>query len=196
MPPQPQPILGEQIIVKFAAHTPARDVAASALAGGPEIQARLNGLSASLSAELGIPLRIVRPTSGQELVIAIDTDALASRLVAHLSARADVKGVRLLETGDKARQRYWNPTIAVEFQAESPLGQALAEPSEGDAERLKGFAAEVSDDVGFPVSARAPRTVELIIDMSSVATDLVEQLKRRTDVEYAQRDRLLRPFGD
>ena len=168
----------------------------SALTIGPDSQARLAGLAASLSAELNMPLQIVRPTSGQELVIAINADALASRLVAHLRARADVKAARLLEAGDKARQRYWNPTIAVEFQVESTLGQALAEPSEGNAERLKGFATEVGDDVGFPVSARAPQTVELMIDMSSVATDLVERLKQRTDVEYAQRDLLMRPLRD
>jgi hypothetical protein len=192
----PQPIIGEQLIVKFAAHTPAREATAAALAGGPESKTRLDALAARLSAESGIPLQVVRPTSGQELVIAIDADALASKLVANLKARADVQAVRLLEPGDRTRQRYWNPTVAVAFQPGSPQGQAMAQTSEPNAERLEAFAAEVGDDVGFPVSARAPQTVELIIDMSSVAMDLVERFKRRPDVEYAQRDVLLRPLRD
>jgi hypothetical protein len=93
----------------------------------------------------------------------------------------------LLEAGGRVGHRYWNPTVEVEFQAESTLRQT---------EHLKRFAAEVGDDVDFAVTARAPSTVELVIDMSSVATELVERLKRRADVEYAQRDLLMQPFGD
>ena len=194
--PQTQPITGEQVIVKFAPHTQAREVTVGAITAGPDAQAHLAGLADSLSAELGIPLRIIRPTSGQELVVAINAGALAAKLVAYLGARADVKSARLLDAADKTRQRYWNPTVAVEFQADSTLGQVLAAAPAGNTEDLKGFAAEVGDDVGFPVSASAPQTVELVIDMSSVATDLVERFKRRPDVEYAQRDLLMRPFGD
>ena len=168
----------------------------SALTGGPDAQARLAGLADNLSAELGIPLRIVRPTSGQELVVAINAGALAAKLVAYLGARADVKSARLLEAGDKTRQRYWNPHCRGRVPGRQYPRTGSGRTPAGDTEDLKGFAAEVGDNVGFPVSARAPQTVELVIDMSSLATDLVGRFKRRPDVEYAQRDLLMRPFGD
>ena len=57
---------GCRVIGKVRPGNLAREVLASALAAGPESQARLAALAASLSAELNIPLRIERPTSGQE----------------------------------------------------------------------------------------------------------------------------------
>jgi len=53
---------------------------------------------------------------------------------------------------------------------------------------------QVSHDVGFSVSVIAYRPVELVIYVSSVATQLLARLKQRPDAEYAQRDLVMRPL--
>ncbi len=193
-PPEQQPMLGEQVIVKFARGSAGQEAFAAALSGGPEAQARLGALAARLTAELRIPLRIERLTSGQEFVLAVDANGLASRLVDYLRARPDLRRVQLVQDGDLAQQRYWNPTVVAEIRAESPLGQTLAEAGADPLEHLKRFADQVSHDVGFPVGVLAHRPVELVIDVSSVATQLLARLKQRPDVAYAQRDLLMRPL--
>lgn len=189
-----QPMLGEQVIVKFVRGSFGQQTFAAALSGGAEAQARLGALAARLSGELRIPLRIERLTSGQEFVLAMDTYGLASRLVDYLRARPDLWRVQLVPDGDRAHQRYWNPIVLAEVRAESPLGQALAQAAADPLEHLKRFAAQVSQDLGFPVSARAYRPVEFVVDVSIVATELLARLKQRPDVEYAQRDLLMRPL--
>ena len=194
MPPsQARPMMAEQVIVKFARGTPGYEVYVAVLADGPQAEDRLGALAARLSGDLKVPLRIERLTSGQEFVLSLDADTMASRLVEYLETRPDLRGVRVLEAGDRARQRYWYPAVAIEIRAESRLGQDLAAPSANRAEILKIFSAEVGGDIGFPVSVRSSRPVELVIDISTVAADLVEKLERRPDVEYAQLDLRMRP---
>ena len=195
-PSQRQSTMAEQVIVRFTPGSAAQEVFAAALAGGPEATARVDALAASLSAELRLPLRIVRVTSGREFVLAIAADALAERLIEYLDARPDVQAARLLQPGDRTQQLHWNPVVEVEFGAGSHLGKALSGSASPEdlARNLEALTADVSNAVEFPVNARAPRPVEFTIDIRAVTKVLVERLEARPDVQYAQPDLLMQPM--
>ena len=194
-PPQSQRMIGGQLIVKFAAGTPAHEVYVKALAGGANSGPRLASLAARLSTELEMPLTIVRLASGQAFIISVDVDTLMAELVGYLNARTDIRRVRLLDTGRSAERLYYNPVVAVDFQPDSTMGQALARDSGTRMEAAHSFATGVGKDTGIQVSAQLPQRLELVVDMSTVTTDLLARFKRRPDVEYAQLNLLLQPYG-
>jgi hypothetical protein len=194
-PPQSQRMIGGQIIVKFAAGTPAHVVYVKALAGGANSDPRLVRLAARLSTELEMPLTIDRLASGQAFIISVDVDTLMAELVGYLNARTDIRRARLLDAGRSAERLYYNPVVAVDFQPDSTMEQALARDLGARMEAAHGFATGVGKDTGIQVSAQLPQSLELVVDMSTVTTELLTRFKRRPDVEYAQLNVLLQPYG-
>ena len=194
-PPQSQRMMPGQLIVKFTDGSAAHQVYVRALAAGTNSAAQLAGLTARLSAELGIPLTIEQLTSGQEFIISIDVDTLMEKLVEYLNTRTDIKQARLLDTGNSTEPLYHNPVVVVDFKPDSTMGQALTRDPEVRREAAHSFAAEVGKSTAIPVSAQLPQTLELVVDMSTVTTHLLQRLKRRPDVEYAQLNVMVQPYS-
>src|SRR3712207_4336213 len=80
----PQTLIGE-VIVKFAAGSEAHQVIADAMRSDLQSDARLVRLANSLSDQLNVPLKSSQVTSGQELVLSIDADAIASMVAERFS---------------------------------------------------------------------------------------------------------------
>lgn len=185
-PSQGQQIVSGEVIVKFAPGTRGHQVYKKALADEPNSEAELAALATDLSSELGIPVAIDQLSSGQEFIIAVHTDAVLAKLIAYLESRADVKDAHLL-TDTKPRRLYRNPTVSVEFRADSQIVE--------DESALKAFVDEVANQSGIEVTtARAPHTIELEVDIRALTMDLIQRLRQRSDVEYAQANFLMEPL--
>ena len=88
--------------------------------------------------------------------------------------------------------------MLIEFTPDSnaakTLAKALRESPESSS-ALQGLAESIGDDLDLPLTMQ-PEEVQrlvLIVDMESVIAELVERLRQRSDVEYAQPTFLLKP---
>ncbi len=177
---------GDEVIVKFANGSRGQQIYRSAVSGGPRAEAELDTLAAELSDALDIPVRIDRLASGQEFILSVDTAILEKRLLGRLADHPQVSKASPLPGAAGA---------VVELKANSPLYEALGGDRENTAAGER-FAAVIGQPLGIELAVRAPRLLELTIHREALVAALLEKLRQRPDVEYAQANRLLQPFGD
>ena len=83
-----------QLIVKFVSGSEADQAAQNAMLSGQLENQTLLNVADSLSKQVGIPLRIQQITSGQEVVLELDTDRIIPELIKQLRQRADIEYVQ------------------------------------------------------------------------------------------------------
>jgi hypothetical protein len=135
-----------------------------------------------LSRELGVPLRPAEATAGSELVLSIDTDRLRASLTGKLEADDRVESVetRTLEP------RYVLEPPQTHFVVRLKDRALRSEPAALD------FLKSLEKDLGAPLKrVDSGDELTLTIDIQSLTLDLVEKLKARPDVAYAQTNNLL-----
>jgi len=194
----PQTAMAE-LIVKFVADSEAQQVVNAAVQEGVQQNAGLVRLTQTLSDQLNVPLQAQRVTSGREFVCAVDINAMAQQVAAHLQRRDDVQRAVPMTT-DPATQGpgHRNPKVLIEFTPDSnaakTLAKALRESPESSS-ALQGLAASVGDDLDLPLTMQPEDVQRLVlsVEMESVIAELVERLRQRSDVEYAQPTFLLKP---
>ena len=194
----PQTAMAE-LIVKFVAGSEAQQVVNAAVQEGIQRNAGLTRLAQTLSDQLNVPLQAQRVTSGRELVCAVDINAMAQQVAAHLQRRDDVQRATPMPT-DPATQGpgHRNPKVLIEFTPDSnaakTLAKALRESPESSS-ALQGLAESVGDELDLPLTMQPEDVQRLVlsVDMESVIAELVERLRQRSDVEYAQPTFLLKP---
>jgi hypothetical protein len=179
---------GDQMIVKFTAQSEAgRALARMDLAAiaDPAGDARLVELAQELGERIGIPLRLASLTSGRELLLEVDHQALASALAEALRQRDDVTGVEVLDPAGQEQA----PRLAVEFESESAFAEMVASGSGVAVGPLSGggdLEAEVlSSDRGRAVLAPDP---------DALIGTLLARVEADPDVQYAQPNLRLRPY--
>ncbi|MCZ6605415.1 MAG: hypothetical protein O7A03_09770, partial [Alphaproteobacteria bacterium] len=184
--------MAAEVVVRFATGTNERRLAAEALSGQPPGEARLSAMAEALSAELGWPIRFVQATSGQEWLISVDMTVVAERVVAHLRRHRDVSSATILKADGSLDA---SPRIRVEFRPDSRTAQSLLDPMSLDA-AVTSFTAEISSALGFDLEASPVELPALIVSpaATSIVADLVDRLRRRGDVDYAQPNLMLQPF--
>jgi hypothetical protein len=185
-----------EFIVKFKPGSAGDRAAAEAMQDPSRQPAAFAGLSESLGGETGIPVHIAAVTSGRELVMAVDSAAVTSAVLAGLTERPGVVRAIPLDTGPSPQAIPRDPVIAVEFTADSPIGRRLAA---GRPEPLAEDPAfrELQDDIariaGVPL-APLPNAVAFTLDVGRLTTELGDRLKQRADVEYVQPNALVQPL--
>lgn len=83
-----------ELIVKFVSGSEASQAAANAMQTGVTENQPLQDVVDNLSTQMGIPLLVRQITSGQEVVLSIDTEKLIPELMERLRQRADVEYVQ------------------------------------------------------------------------------------------------------
>jgi hypothetical protein len=194
----PQTLIGE-VIVKFAAGSEAHQVIAGAMRGDLQSDARLVRLANSLSDQLNVPLKSSQVTSGQELVLSIDADAIASKVAEQFSHHSDVGNAKMVESGDMKAPAQRNRQVIIEFVPASETGEELSKVSPeniGRSPTVQRLITDIEQNLGVKLTVLSAQRNEivLVIHIDSLTADLVERLRKRPDVEYAQPSFLLRPL--
>lgn len=183
---------GDQVIVKFTSHSEAGETLAQmnlAAIAEPVGDTRLVEVARGLGERIGIPLRLESLTSGRELLLAVDHQALTSVLAERLRQRDGVTGVEVLQRAGYERA----PRLEVEFEPDSAFAETIAsgqqlalEALSGDGPARLGIEAEVQfHDRNHAV---------LALDPEALMTTLLARIEADPDVQYAQPNLRLSPY--
>lgn len=177
------PMISGDLIVKFRdASEPGRQLAA-VLAGQRDMASALP-LASRLSADLGVPLVLVQVTSGREALLALDREALGRSLLARAGREAQVQRATMTVPPPGGGLPGAELVLRLELRPAAPAATARAVASRLAISRMP--APRMQPDA-------AGKEVRLVYDIDAWTQALIERLQQRSDVEYAQANRLLRP---
>jgi hypothetical protein len=174
-------IVPGELVVRFAKGTPlAERVARTAAPAADEALAA--ELARSL-APLGVPLAARQVTSGGELVLTIERERLRELLEARLTACPEI-----VTTAPEPERKRVRPA--------STFAVRVVELAPGvDAAALGRATAAVAQETGWPLAVAADAGVSrVVLDLSQLTLTLLERLRARPDVEYAQPNQALSPY--
>jgi hypothetical protein len=188
----------QQLIVKFKMGTEGDHVAAQAMQDQARQPAVFTDLAASLSGEIGMPLRIAAVTSGRELVMSVDAAAVTSAVIADLTKRPDVVRAAPLDANITPQVNPPDPAIEVVFADDSAIAKSLADGRADlkDDPEMARLSQDVKQETGVSLVPRRPQApiVTFTIEVSKLTAELTERLKKRSDVAYVEPVRLLQPL--
>lgn len=146
-----------------------------------KLRGETTGAEARLSAlarAVGLPLELKRSGSAGELVVAVDFETVAARLLEQLRKDTRLARVTRVKGGSAT------PAEAIEFHCRA------VEAREGDREIVDGLARSA----GLPLTGAvgADKDLRLTLDLRALTLELIERLRKRPDVEYAQPNYLAR----
>jgi hypothetical protein len=161
----PPPFVPGEVLVRFRPDTRARTASGEA-APQPEVEAFLKGVSC----EVERPLRFLRAASGGDVVVGLDVAELRDRLERKLTGLPEVGSVTPRARGEG------QPPTALEVRVRAPATAADL-----------GKRAAAALDLPIVDTASGGSQASVVeLDLRALTLDLVERLKRRPDVEYAQ----------
>jgi phosphohistidine swiveling domain-containing protein len=184
------------VIVKFAQGTDADQQVQRAAAHGDAPGNELSAHIAALGKELGVPLNAKRVGSGGTVLVAIVQADLPATIVEKLRERSSVRRATRVaaETPETA------PQIRIDFMPGSDEAAALgAIPADITARRATAsrLAADLGRALGVPLDGEIDSERHLLVTVSldRMAMQLASQLGKRPDVQYAQPNHTVRPYG-
>lgn len=193
MPQQARPeSSSDQVIVKFTSQSDAGQALARmdlAAIGDPTEDTRLNEIAEAFGERIGVPVRLESLTSGRELLLAVDHEALAVALAERLRQRDDVISAEVADSGNGTKA----PRLAVAFEPESAFAKLVAGGQRVTLESLSGEGGS-----GLEVEAEVESSSEdhavLALDLDALMSSLLERVAADPDVQYAQRNLRLAPY--
>ena len=179
-----------EALVTFAGGSDGEAALEAALAGALHEDDAMLGYLADFSNALGIPVRAQRLTSGREVLLEVDRDALSAALVELLRRDRDPESVRPVDTS--AESPFQDPRVEVRltFAPGSTEADLLAEARREDsaADPLDDLAEDLAGSMGLPLTASATGDLELSlqISMTGLTAELLQRLREHPDVAAAE----------
>jgi hypothetical protein len=174
-----------EFIVKFGDRTPENAIVTEAMTrnGSPRDDLALVRLTERLSEVTSIPLRPVQVTSGRELLVSLDVEAIVHRAVEQLEADPAVLRAELRPHAPGMAQ-----VDSLEFLVEL-RNKRQSMPDSATRRRLASALGET-----FAVELQpAPRAIVAIVHLADVAARLVDDLRALPEIIYIQPNYLLQP---
>ncbi len=155
-----------EVVVRFASGSEGRPPATEA-AGDIELDPFLE----AVSREIGRPLLLQRVGSGGDLILALDASALAGHLESILKVRPGVRDAAALAPQTERPRPEPRAAVKVRLTADAPE-----------------LAGQLSRELDLPIVERTlPGGEHLFeVDLRALTLDVIERLKGRPDVDYAQ----------
>jgi hypothetical protein len=186
------------LIVKFTAASESGTLVTRAMQGDSTADQQLAALAARLSQELGVAVATVRVTSGNELVLSVDRDRVIQSLRQVVTRDPAVRKATRVDP-PKTVLPAAQIVLALDLRRDSDAGKLVRQTAQAKRKTTKEVEALVTKlCVGADpqpsghVSNRGQ--LVLTIDIAALTLDLVERLKRRPDVEYAQPSLIVKPY--
>lgn len=179
-------LAASELIVKFRDGTALAKATLEA-APAPASDRRLEAELAHLTRDLHVVLRPKSVTSGGELVLSLDREALASTIATSLARRPEIFAARPVEEPKRIRPA---STLSVRLEAA---------PGADDA-ALRRALEEVSGELGStllfqPAGTTASGAPEAEISIGHLMMRIQTALRARPEVEYSQLNQIAGPFG-
>ncbi len=180
--PSHQTPAARELIVKFVPETDGGFKVARAAAQGDKPTDEVSAFVAALGTEVGVPLEAKRLGSGGTVVVEIRS--LSEALAARLKRQSFVKSAQAMPATPNA-----DAAVQVEFVSGS---QEASTVSQGGGLEQRGsidaLIAKLEGMVAMPLSGRVPQAGQLILkpELQKTTAQLVEWIRKRADVEYAQ----------
>jgi hypothetical protein len=194
----PSTFVAGDLIVKFTDASDAGQAVVRAMRSA-QVPADVVAVATRLSDELGVPFVAARVTSGRELVLSVDRDRLTHTLMQRVRRDPAVRGITPVtapKTILPAAQLAFVVELRPDSEAQRQVRQATQAGRRTTPEVDKLVARLVADLYPQPTGHVNERgQLVLMVDIAELTRELVERLKRRPDVEYAQLSQVVRPFG-
>ncbi len=193
------PFVAGDLIVKFTAASEPGTLVTRALQGGGQAADRqLAALATRLSRELGVAVAAVRVTSGNELVLSINRDQLAQSLRRVVTRDPAVRAATRIDP-PKTVLPAAQIALALDLRRDSEAGSLVRRTTQAGKQTSNEIEALVKK---LSVGARPQPTghvsnrgqLVLTVDITALTLDLIERLKRRPDVEYAQPSHIVKSY--
>jgi hypothetical protein len=186
------------LIIKFTAASEPGTLVTRALQGSQTADRQLAALAARLSQELGVPIAAVRVTSGNELVLSVDRDQLAQSLKQVVTRDPAVRAAIRIDP-PKTVLPAAEITLALDLRRDSEAGRLAhrtARAGQQTSNEVETLVKKLCVGAVPQPSGRVGNRGQLVltIDIAALTLDLVERLKRRPDVEYAQPSQIVKPY--
>lgn len=143
----------------------------------------------SVSADMGIPLQVKRLGSGGSIVLTINQSELLERWSKKLRAKENIS---LIEPQPpEGSPRSSEPSLLVGFAKASPeekiLSQAVLNGTDADS-AVRPIVESLRKELNAPLVANVepPGRLQIKPDIKALTLYVVERLKRKAEIEYAQ----------
>ncbi len=188
------------LIVKFTAASESGTLVTRAMQGGLTADRQLAALAARLSRELGVAVAAVRVTSGNELVLSVDRNRLAQSLRQVVTRDPAVRAATRIDP-PKTVLPAAQLALALDLRRDSEAGGLVhrtALAGKQTSTEIEALVKKLCAGAVPQPSGRVGNRGQLVltIDIAALTLDLIERLKRRPDVEYAQPSQIVKPYPD
>jgi len=185
-----QPFTPGEMLVLFSPGSPGRATVERALGSNPAELAALDPVVTSLEAGAGVPLKTVRISSGNWVLMSVDSDRLTDRVAGQLRARARVKAVQVIPLERMPGVRVSPPHgLRVQFNPGSAESEIVSgKISGGSAEPLARLVKHIGAALDLPLKGEARENSRLFLEIDYVALTpiVVERLKTLPGIESVQ----------
>ncbi len=187
------------LIVKFTAVSEPGTLVTRALQGGQAADRQLAALATRLSRELGVAVAAVRVTSGNELVLSINRDRLVQSLRQVVTRDPAVRAATRIDP-PKTVLPAAQIALALDLRRDSEAGSLVRRTTQAGKQtsnEIEALVRKLSVGTRPQPSGRVSDRGQLIltIDIAALTLDLIERLKRRPDVEYAQPSHIVKSYS-
>jgi hypothetical protein len=184
------------LIVKFTAASEPGTLVTRALQGGQAADRQLAALAVRLSRELGVAISAVRVTSGNELVLSINRDQLAQSLRQVVTRDPAVRAATRIDS-PKTVLPAAEIALALDLRRDSEAGNLVRRTGKQTSNEIEALVKKLSVGADPQPSGHVSNRGQLVltIDIAALTLDLIERLKRRPDVEYAQPSHIVKPYS-
>jgi hypothetical protein len=194
----PSTFVAGDLIVKFTDASDAGQAVVRAMRSA-QVPADVAAVAARLSNELGVALAAARVTSGRELVLSVDREQLAQTLMQRAKRDPAVRSIAPVaapKTILPAAQLGFVVELKPATEAQRQVREA-AQAGRRTTPEVDKLVARLGADLYPQPRGEVSDRGELVlaVDIAALTRDLVERLKRRPDVEYAQLSHIVRPYG-
>jgi len=186
------------LIVKFITASEPGKLVKRAVQGDKTVDRELTVFAARLSMELGAALIVARVTSGNELVLSVNREQVVQSLRQAVTRDPAVRSATRTDP-PKTVLPATRIALALDLRRDSDAGRLVSRSAGARSETSKEIETLVNKlclGVYPQPTGRVSNRGQLIltIDIAALTLDLVERLKRRPDVEYAQLSQIVKPY--
>ena len=180
-----QRFVANQIIVKFRDHTEGAHIVDQAIVGELQDDPRLNSLIRELGNAHSTPIRPAQLTSGREVLISIDFQALVENILRRLRGRDEVRSANIVESPGRFASALLRLRFEIGGEEERVLNDAWGNHS---MEKVTDLVGALGKPYLFPFSYRLNNETDLLIEIDGLELTrrLAFQLNELEEVEYSE----------